>query len=256
MEATKRQLSMLRSLRSRKGRRDTGLFLLEGVRLCGEALEGAVEVEAVLVDSALGSDSDAARIALALEARGARLLHGKTSLVQSVSDTVQSQGIVAAARWKDAALADLDYEAGVRILALDRVSDPGNVGTIIRTAAWFGMGGIILSRECADILNPKVVRSTMGGLFHLPIVRDIVLSQAVPELKSLGFRVSAAVLGGTDDYHSWAESDRSLLLLGSEAHGIDDALLAHADTKITIPKRGKGESLNVAITAGILMAGG
>jgi TrmH family RNA methyltransferase len=254
MRATKRQLAMLRSLATRKGRRETGLFLLEGVRLCGEAFEADVAVELVLVPSELNSDTEAARIALAMEARGAEMVHAPASQLKKISDTVTPQDVLAAARRREPKTADIDFSERARVVALDRVGDPGNVGTIIRTAAWFGFAAVLLGRDCADALNPKVVRASMGGLFYLPVVRDVPLHQALKDLDRKGFTLTAAVLDGDEDYMSWAGPRRSLLLLGSEARGIEDDLLARAHQRIAIPRCGKGDSLNVAVTAAILMA--
>ena len=111
------------------------------------------------------------------------------------------------------------------MLALDGVSDPGNVGTVIRTAAWFGVSAVLLGEGCADLLNPKTVRATMGGIFQLPICRDVKLEDESARLKRLGFRVTAATMDGSPDWPGWAKNPRSALILGSEARGVSEELL-------------------------------
>ena len=243
---------MLRSLRTDKGRRETGLFLVEGARLCAELPPAMAEL-AVATEEA--RNNPAARAALErLAAAGVSVLEAPAHDIERMSDTVQSQGIMAAARWRDVAPEDLGLGESARIVALDAVSDPGNVGTVVRTAAWFAAGALLLGRQCADLLNPKTVRATMGGLFHLPVCRDVPLAEALPRWKARGFELVAATMDGSPDWGAWARAPRSILLLGSEAHGIAPELLALADRRVTIPRLGSGDSLNVAVSAGILLA--
>jgi TrmH family RNA methyltransferase len=173
---------------------------------------------------------------------------------ERVSDTVQSQGILAAVRWNDARADALHFGDRATVLALDAVSDPGNVGTVIRTAAWFGVSAVILGAGCADLLNPKTVRATMGGIFQLPVCRNENLIDALSRLKLLGFRVTPATMDGQTDWRGWANNARSVLVLGSEARGVSEEICRLADQRVTIPRRGAGESLNVAVSAGILLS--
>lgn len=254
MKATKKQLAMLRSLRTRKGRRETGLFLVEGVRLCDELLRSDVQAEMVLVASQEASRREIAELADRFRARGTRVGDAPSHYVQRISDTVHSQGIIAAARWQDISLPDLLFGKRSIVVALDRVSDPGNAGTIIRTAAWFGASSVLLGEGCADLLNSKTVRATMGGIFHLPVCRDVKLAEVLDELKRKGFKITAAAAEAETSYSGWAAAAKSVLLLGSEAHGVAAALRNRADQIISIPRLGRGESLNVAVAAGIFLA--
>ena len=255
MNATRRQLAMLRSLRTPKGRHESGLFLVEGVRLCSELIPAKARVEIVL--AAEGQDKSGALGKLAAEfaSAGAEILQSPLRDFERISDTVNSQGILAAARWEDLAPEALRFpDNGAVVLALDGVSDPGNVGTVIRTAAWFGVSVVLLGEGCADLLNPKTVRATMGGIFQLPICRDVKLSEESARLKQLGFRLTAATMDGTPDWSAWSKNPRSALILGNEARGVSEELRRLADQRITIPRRGAGESLNVAVSAGILLS--
>jgi TrmH family RNA methyltransferase len=245
---------MLRSLRTRKGRDETGLFLVEGVRLCSELIPAKARVEIALV--AEGRDPSGALEAQAaqLASAGAEVIRTPLRDFERISDTVNSQGILAAARWEDLAPEALRFPERAVVLALDAVSDPGNVGAVIRTAAWFGVSAVLLGEGCADLLNPKTVRATMGGIFQLPICRGVQLKDEAARLKRLGFRVTAATMDGSPEWTGWSKNPRSALILGSEARGVSEGLLRLADQRITIPRRGAGESLNVAVSAGILLS--
>lgn len=257
MNATRRQLAMLRSLRTRKGRDETGLFLVEGLRLCSELIPAKAEVKLVLLaeDPQKSAREKLEKQAAQLASAGAEVIRAPLRDFERISDTVNSQGILAAARWEDPAPEALRFpDDGAVVLALDGVSDPGNVGTVIRTAAWFGVSALLLGEGCADLLNPKTVRATMGGIFQLPICRDVKLEDEMDRLKQLGFRVTAATMDGSPDWAVWAKNPRSALILGSEARGISEELCRLAEQRITIPRRGVGESLNVAVSAGILLS--
>jgi TrmH family RNA methyltransferase len=255
MNATRRQLAMLRSLRTRKGRDETGLFLVEGVRLCSELIPAKARVEIALVAEGRDQSGALEEQAAQLASAGAQIIRAPLRDFERISDTVASQGILAAARWEELAPEALRFPGErATVLALDGVSDPGNVGTVIRTAAWFGVSAVLLGEGCADLLNPKTVRATMGGIFQLPICRDVTLKDESARLKRLGFRVTAATMDGSPDWTGWAKNPRSALILGGEARGVSEELCRLADRRITIPRRGAGESLNVAVSAGILLS--
>jgi len=254
MNATRRQLAMLRSLRTRKGRRESGLFLVEGARLCSELTPAKARVEIVLMAEGRDPSGALGKQAAQLGSAGAEVLQAPLRDFERISDTVNSQGILAAARWEDLAPEALQFGERTAVLALDGVSDPGNVGTVIRTAAWFGVSAVLLGEGCADLLNPKTVRATMGGIFQIPICRDVKLKDETGRLKRLGFRITAATMDGSPDWSGWAKNPRSALILGSEARGVSEDLCRLADQRITIPRRGAGESLNVAVSAGVFLS--
>lgn len=251
---SKAKLSALRKLGAGKGRAESGLFLVEGVRLCEALAETELEVGTVLITPERYADARGRTVAEKLAARGAELLEAAEWQIEKISDTVHSQGILAAARRRELSLAEISFGRQARVLALDRVSDPGNVGAVIRAAAWFGTSAVLLGEGCADLLNPKTVRATMGGLFHVPVVRDLALCEVVEKLLPHGFSVSVAAVDGNADWQSWCVPDRSLLILGSEAHGVAPGLRALAGQAYTIPRTGAGESLNVAVSAGIFLS--
>lgn len=167
-----------------------------------------------------------------------------------LSDVQHAQGILAVVEMHDAtvnALRDVQ-----RVLALDGVQDPGNVGTLIRTAAWFGIGAILAGPGTADVYNPKVVRSAMGSLWDVRLARTRDLAGA---LRTLDRPSYGADLDGTP-VATWTPASPSVLVMGSEAHGVSTAVRALLSETVVIPgaatRRGT-ESLNVAVAGGILM---
>ena len=139
------------------------------------------------------------------------------------------------------------------IIILDKVSDPGNLGTIIRTADWFGVQNIILSEDSVDLYSPKVVRSTMGSIFHVKTIESTNIVQSIAGLKKKGYNIVALDIKG-DSVANFESIPKTAYIFGSESHGIRNTLLDLADKKITISGAGKAESLNVAVSAGILMS--
>lgn len=147
---------------------------------------------------------------------------------------------------------DGDLELGSIVLLLDTVQDPGNLGTILRTAAWFGIKSVILGEGTADPYNPKVIQSSMGAIFRLNIYSRHLL-EVIPEIKQDGFKVFSAVLGGENIYDMRKE-EKVAVVLGNESKGVSEAVQSAADGGITIPSYGDTESLNVSTAAAIICA--
>lgn len=146
---------------------------------------------------------------------------------------------------------ELNYSNEQLSLMLDTVNDPGNLGTIIRTADWFGVNQLICSLNSVDIYNPKVIQSTMGAIFRLNIVYTN-LNEALNEFKKNGFDLVSAEMDGESIYETDFKT-KTLLLMGSESHGVDEEL-SNLTRKITIPAVGQTESLNVAMATGIILS--
>ena len=234
----------LRSLRDRKGREAAGRFLVEGEVMLREALKCGLAIHDVLAEEGFLS------LAGELEAGGARAFIVPRSLLEAVSDTRTPQGVCASFDLPGALpLAG----APDRIVALDGVQDPGNVGTIWRTADAAGFQGLLLGEGCADPLSPKVQRSAMGSGFRLPFMQTGDLPAALQALQARGWTVIASDLRGHDFYSHPDPGSRYVLVIGSEAHGIQDATRACADMLVKLPMRGGAESLNAAVAAGIMM---
>lgn len=139
------------------------------------------------------------------------------------------------------------------LLLLENIQDPGNAGTILRTAEGAGANGVILSRDCVDLYNPKTIRSTMGSIYRMPFLYADSLEAVVPVLRAKGIRTYAAHLQGKNSYDEENYRTGCAFLIGNEGNGLSEALSSSADILVRIPMKGKLESLNAAIAASILM---
>ena len=138
------------------------------------------------------------------------------------------------------------------LVAVEALSDPGNLGTIIRTADWFGATALLVGDGSVDCFNSKVVRATMGSLFHLPIFTNLNLTELLPELHRHHFTSYAAVLDG-QPLPANPGAGRRILVFGSESHGLSSALIQQCNFPVRVPGRGAAESLNVSVAAGVLL---
>ena len=250
MRLTKAELEAFRALQRREGRAAAGEFLLEGWR----SVAAAIEANAPIIGVAILADQVERPELTPLRKRGVPIATVGERDLARISATEHSQGIVARAKMATVDVAEL-FKPGDRLLvALDGVGDPGNVGTIIRTADWFAAGGILLGTGSVDPFNEKVVRSTAGSIFCVPFVADVDLPTALAGAKVAGFAIVTADAGGATPLTDWRPARRSIIVLGSEAHGVSAAVKARADVSVAVPRFGRAESLNVAVAAGILLA--
>ena len=231
----------MKALNQRKGREAQGRFLVEGEKMIREALACGLTLRDVLT---LEAHAD---FAAALDARTFVVPEG---LMQAVCDTKSPQGICAAF---DVPGATPLAEASDRVVALDGVQDPGNLGTIWRTADAAGFGGLLLGAGCADPLSPKVQRSAMGSGFRIPFMTAEDLPAALEKMKARGWTVIASDLHGMDFYRRPDPGRRYVLVIGNEARGISERTRLAADMLLKLPMRGGAESLNAAVAAGIMM---
>lgn len=228
-----------RSLKERKARKETGLFLVEGNKMVREALSSAFPVEALLLREGLPIPEN-----LPADLPVCFL---PDHVLASVCDTKTPQGIAAVVRSSPLPA------CGSRLLALDSVQDPGNVGTIIRTADAAGFSGVLLGPECADVFSPKVLRATMGSIFRVGLSFPAELPGALSDLHSRGFSIISSQLDGEPFYDRHDVADHFVLIIGNEGNGISDAVKAVATHRLRLPMRGGSESLNASIAAAIMM---
>lgn len=192
------------------------------------------------------------------------------SVMQKASDTSTPQGIIFVCRQPDFSFDDLVRNipeakpvtgsvvaeakpAKGNILILEDIQDPGNLGTMMRTAEAAGMSGVIMSKKCADIYNPKTVRSTMGGIFRVPHIYTENLLGTVNALKKEGFRIYATDLDADGEYDKVDYSGRCGILIGNEGNGLSREMIENSDTRVIIPMCGEIESLNAAVAAALMM---
>lgn len=228
-----------RSLKERKGRRETGCFMVEGRKMVEEAVASRFPVEAILVDAARIGDFDLPG--------DIPLYTMPEHVLAAVCDTKTPQGIAAVVRMVNSA------ELGDKLVAMDGVQDPGNVGTIIRTADAAGIEGVVLSTQCADVFSPKVLRATMGSIFRMGIVVTDDLPAALESLKASDSSVISSQLDGEPFYERSPVGEKFCLVIGSEGNGVSPQVQRLATHRVKLPMRGGAESLNAAVAAGIMM---
>ena len=228
-----------RSLKEKKGRDALGAFLVEGSKMVCEALSSSFTVEALLLreDFALPFPVDPALPVYRLS----------ESVFNSLSDTRTPQGIAAVLRQ------DVRPLSGSLLLALDGIQDPGNMGTLIRTADAAGFSGILLSSDCVDIFSPKVIRATMGSVFRMGFSFPPSLAGELTSMRSSGFSVVSSQLDGEPFYGRNPLRPPLVLIVGNEGNGISDEVKAVATHRYRLPMPGGAESLNAAVAAGIMM---
>ena len=219
-------------------RRKTGLFVVEGERICDEI--PPEDIEAVYMSASYLKAHAGIRCDYVLA----------DSDFTKLADTKHPQGILAVVRQKKYNLQDISD--GDLYIILETVQDPGNLGTIIRTAEAADASAVIMNKGCADIYSPKVVRSTMGSIFRVPFIYTEDLGGTVNDLKQYGITVYAAALSGSSISEERLEKRRAFII-GNEGSGLTKETMELADKIVSIPMAGKVESLNAAISAAILM---
>lgn len=250
---SKEKLKELLKLKTQKGRKIQQRFLIEGVRLCEEMANSNWEAESVLFTSSFQNSANGKKLLQKFERKNVKTIPVKDEIIKKLSDTVTPQGIIAVIKIKEFRLNELWSESSNIILALDAIRDPGNVGTLIRTADAFGIDGVILSSDTVELYNPKVVRSTMGSIFHLPIFDDVDLEKTIPQLKRQNFKIYGTNIREGKNLETFDYSEKICLLIGNEAEGLNKNLLDLSDEIIRIPIFGRAESLNASVAGGILL---
>lgn len=241
-------LKLARSLKNKKARLENGLYFVEGKRMCQEALDFLADsIYAVLISENFAEKNQA--FIKKLDESGKPIYTMRENLFEEVCDTETPQGIGVIAKMSQK---ELEIEDCSFLLALDGVSEPGNLGTIIRTAEAAGVDGIILFKGCADLYNPKVVRSTMGSLFRMPCQTG-VSPDFLAECKKKGYFITATALKNSISIRDAEKKKKQIIIIGSEANGVSDEVLSYADQSVFIPMAGNVESLNASVAAGIAM---
>lgn len=231
----------------RRFRREAGEMLCEGEKMLEEALDSGTAVFAVLLEE--GRDMDAELLDRA-EMAGAQLCQVPRALLAKVSNVETPQGVVFSCTRP---LTELDaLKNAERLLVLDALQDPGNLGTILRTADAFALDGIILGEGCVDVTSPKVVRATMGAVFRIPVV-SATIPEAAEFVHRLGLPFYATALAADSCPLTQVALSRSAVVIGNEARGVSKQTLSLCDGTIIIPMPGRAESLNASVAASIVL---
>jgi len=227
-------------------RRKNNLYVVEGEKIVREAIMSSQGVVKIVVNNVGLELINELNISKDIE-----IVLLDDELFETVSDTVNSQGIIALMKIKDYSITQINFN---RVLIIDRVQDPGNVGTLIRSADAFAFDLIISLKGSCDIYNPKVVRATMGSIFHLPIVKDLtnketlnILNNKKTTIYSTNLSHKAISIGEVNVKHPFA------IVIGNESKGVSSFWIEAADSNVIIPISGNAESLNAAVAGSIIM---
>ena len=267
-----KRIKYIRSLLEKGGiRKKNHSFVVEGIKLVDEALEYGNVLDIIVSESLYeeivsgdltrnGLLTDNGKHIIKQVKQGTSLTVVSDAVFKSVSETITPQGILAEVempkhRLLEEKFLEIAYEktGKIKLLILEDTADPGNLGTIMRTAEAAGVTGVIMGKGTVDIFNPKVVRSTMGSIFRLPFAYVDDLKAVILRLKRDGISFYATHLMGKESYRDISYSDKAGILIGNEARGLSDEIANLADTYVIIPMQGKVESLNAAVAAALMM---
>ena len=232
-----------------KERRQQGLFVIEGRKLFEEVLRDAKDAicEVYVTEAYLENESQKTSL------HGVSYEIVSDNVMKTMAETMEPQGILATVRIPQYDKKALLAKEDAVWVALEDLRDPGNLGTVLRTAEAAGVTGVLLSGGSVDMYNPKVVRSTMGAIFRVPHFYADDFLEALDEMKRYGATLYAAHLLGTQYYDEPEYAGRSVILIGNEANGLSDEASKKADCLVKIPMEGKAESLNAAVATSLFV---
>jgi TrmH family RNA methyltransferase len=244
------KVARARRLLKRGFRESDGAFLAEGPQACREAALAGKVTELFLTQEALDRYPE---IVATVENSGAEITLCNSTVIEQFSSTVTPQGMTAIVRMWDQN-PDAIFQASAKlVVALTSVRDPGNAGSVIRVADAVGAAGVIMSNDSVDLFNPKVVRASVGSLFHLPIAIGQELSETIAAARANGMQVLAADAGGVSLYGGADLTKPTLWIFGNEAWGIPKEVLELVDQVVSIPIYGQAESLNLATASALCL---
>lgn len=236
-------------LKQKKYRTERQEFLVEGLR----AVEEAVEYGKVKTIFFVPTNDERTNALLKKAAnKGIEISETYEGYMVQIADTTTPQGVIAICLMPQNKLQNI-FDGKGMILVLDRVQDPGNFGTILRTADAAGIGGIISLSGSVDAYSPKVIRSSMGSIFHIPLVENVSESEFLQAATKFNYDIVATSLKDGKSIYETKCKPQSAIIVGNEANGVSPVFLKTANKKVFIPMRGRAESLNVAMAAGVIM---
>jgi TrmH family RNA methyltransferase len=249
MKISAKKLSVLAALTTKKGRRKYSSFIASGIRVVEEAVKSSLHIQyAAVAQSELTAPG---RLFLE-KLKGINILETPAKTLRQIDRAESTQGIVAVISIPRPPGTEILPDSGA-ILALDGISDPSNLGAIARSALAFGFDSILMSRDCAELYSPKVIRASAGAIFHLNPVTEVDLTETLPRLKSQQYLIVGADTDGGDLRRISGATVRLSLVIGNEARGISPPVTSLCDELVRIPTAGRCESLSAPVAAGIIM---
>jgi TrmH family RNA methyltransferase len=246
------RISTWQQLKMKKGREKEGLYLIEGTKLISDALAAGEQLKTLIIHDERAETAEFAEL-LARVDNSVERIRVSAPIISKLSDTMTPQGIIAVVKKRDYQLEQFLSKDRPTFVVIDELQDPGNLGAIIRSADAAGIDGIIIGEKSVELYNPKVIRSAMGSIFHLPIVVDVDLMQVMRELSRRGIRILGTSPQAELDYYSLDLTDNIAIVIGNEAKGLSASLMRTVDEMMRIPILGSAESLNAAMATSIIL---
>lgn len=242
----------IKSLHRKRGRMKNNAFIIEGIKIINEAIENNYPLDKIIYTDQLLRNKEGEDFFNKLQ-DGYNLIYVSKNVFDEISDTENPQGILAIAQLVYRTVDELSLSKKSFLLYLDELQDPGNMGTIIRTADAFNIDGIILSQGCVDPYNPKVVRATMGSIFRTPLYYATDGLDMLNSLREKGIKIYSSSLEGSIPIYEADYKESLVLVIGNESKGVREEIQALSDILIKIPMPGQAESLNAGVAASIMM---
>lgn len=248
---SKNSISFLTSLSQKKYRQKHKKIIIEGYRIIEEVLKSPYKIDSLIYE--IGAGKKYKNIIEICRKKGIEIFQGKVTELAKISNLTTSPGICAVVnipekKWDIKKIKNLE-----NLLAVNNIKDPGNLGTIIRIAEWFGISALLMDPGCCELYSPKVVKSAMGSLFHINVFENVDLVGIIDKLKRFDFKIISTATAGISLNTVRLSGLKKLIIIGSEAEGINKTILKKSDYKIKIPGTGKVESLNAAVSCGIII---
>lgn len=234
----------IKKLKEKKYRIKSNKYLIEGLRFVEEAIKSKVSIDSIIFTESFKEKNP--ELFLKIN-ENIKLIQMNEALLKQLCSTENPQGIVGVINMQNKEL-----KSGKLVVLVDKVQDPGNMGTIIRTAHAAGAAGIVMTKGTVDIYNDKTLRSTMGSIFYIPIVEDDSLD-FVKSLKKEGYKLVVSSLQGKNNFFEENLQGKVMIAVGNEGNGVSDKVYDIADIKVKIPMPGEAESLNVAVATSIMV---
>ena len=256
ISSSQNKLVKLAAALSRKKYRDeTGLFLVEGLRLLEEAVISDWEMECCFITPTAREKERTQELVERLAARNIKVAELPETLFAKLAETEHPQGVLGIMHKKEYGFDDIiTKETSSFIVVLESVQEPGNVGTLIRTADAAGCSGVIVTKGSADIFAGKTIRAAMGSVFHLPVVAGMEATEAIRRLKEEQIMIIATALSpASDTYYEVDMKGPVAIVFGNEGNGLPAGILAASDKLMHIPIAGRAESLNVSAAAAVIL---
>ncbi|GAW92288.1 TrmH family RNA methyltransferase [Calderihabitans maritimus] len=245
-------IKLVAALQKRKKREETGKFVIEGIRMLEEALVSSVAFDFVLYSPEVGKTSRGKKLLEEIEKKNIKSYPVEDNLFRKLCRTENPQGILAVLYQKNSNLSQIfRIRPGILLIA-DGVQDPGNLGTMIRTADAVSASGVVATEGTVDFYNDKVLRATMGSVFRIPLIR-VATGELIKVLRPAGIKLAVAHVAAKTDYWDVNLKPPVALAVGNENSGPSKVLLQEADILVKIPLPGRAESLNAAIAAALLL---